>query len=100
MVLLNFALLRPHLECDVQFTPPDLRKDPDELDCVPGGDLATAEHKDRLKELTQLCNMGTVFTYLKNCNGEESLHLLRFQTSGAWLNPNKNLLLADSSEIK
>ena len=100
MVLLNFALLRPHLECDVQFTPPDLQKDPDELDCMPGGDLATAEHEDRLKELTQLCNMGTVFTYLKNCNVEESLHLLRFQTSGAWLNPNKNLLLADSSEIK
>lgn len=65
-----------------------------------GGDLATAALEHWLEELTPLCSMATVFTYWKNCNVEESLHLLRFQTSRAWISPNKNLLLADSSEIK
>ena len=99
IVLLNFAL-RPHLECYVHLAAPDLQKDTDELDCMPGRRSAPAEREDRLEELTQLCNMATVFTYLKNCNVEESLHLLRFQTSRAWINPKKNLLLADSSEKK
>lgn len=100
MVLLNFALLRPHLERHVHFTGPDLQKDTGELACVPGGRSGNRCAWGLAEELTPLCSMATDFTYLKNCNVEESLHLLRFQTSRAWISPNKNLLLADSSEIK